>query len=31
MKERFRFRWINYKSCQRFTLAGGTPKQKYFH
>ena len=29
--ERFRFRWIIYKSSQRLALAGGTLKQKYFY
>lgn len=29
--ERFRFGWNSYKSSQRLVLAGGTPKQNYFH
>ena len=29
--ERFRFRWNNYKSCQREAAQGGTPPQRFFH
>ena len=29
--ERFRFRWNNYKNCQREAAQGGTPPQSFFH
>ena len=29
--ERFRFRWNNYKNCQREEAQGGTPPQSFFH
>ena len=29
--ERFRFRWNNYKNCQREAAQGGTPSQSFFH
>ena len=29
--ERFRFRWSNYKNCQREAAQGGTPPQSFFH
>ena len=29
--ERFRFRWRNYKNCQREVAQCGTPPQSFFH
>ena len=28
---KFRFRWNNYRNCQRLAMSGSVPQQNYFH